>query len=86
MNNANKVSRRLVLRGAVAAAGAVPVLLSGIGTAYAKVPKQSVSYRETPNSGNACSACGNFVAPSACTLVEGSISPDGWCGLFKAKA
>ncbi|HWJ20655.1 MAG TPA: hypothetical protein VNR65_18205 [Geobacterales bacterium] len=86
MTNANKVSRRLVLRGAVAAAGAVPVLLLGMGAAYAKVPKQSVSYRETPNGGNACSSCGNFVAPSGCTLVEGPINPDGWCGLFKAKA
>ena len=86
MSNANKLSRRLVLRGAVAAAGAVPDLLSGMGAAYAKVPKQSVSYRETPNGGNSCSTCGNFVAPSACSLVEGAINPDGWCGLFKAKA
>jgi hypothetical protein len=86
MNNANKVSRRLVLRGALAAAGAVPVLLSGMGKASAKVPKQSVSYRETPNGGNSCSTCGNFVAPSACSLVEGPINPDGWCGLFKVKA
>jgi hypothetical protein len=86
MNNAKKVSRRLVLRGAVAAAGAVPALLAGTGKASAKVPKQSVSYRETPNGGNSCSTCGNFVAPSGCSLVEGSINPDGWCGLFKAKA
>ena len=86
MNNAKKVSRRLVLRGAVAAAAAVPVLLSDMGKASAKVPKQSVSYRETPNGGKSCSICGNFVAPSACVLVEGPINPDGWCGLFKAKA
>ncbi len=85
MNNANKVSRRFVLRGAVAAAGAAPVLLSGTGTAYAKVPKKSVSYRDTPNGGNSCSVCGNFVAPSSCLLVEGPINPDGWCGLFKQK-
>lgn len=84
MNSANKVSRRLVLRGAVAAAGAVPILLSG-RIAYAKVPKQSVSYRETPNGGNSCAVCGNFVAPSSCLLVEGAINPDGWCGLFKVK-
>jgi hypothetical protein len=85
MTDANKVSRRIVLRGAVAAAGALPILISG-RTAYAKVPKQSVSYRETPNNGNSCSVCGNFVAPSSCLLVEGPINPDGWCGLFKAKA
>ena len=85
MNDVNKMSRRLVLRGAVAAAGAMPVLLSGMGAAYAKVPKKSVSYRETPNEGYSCSTCANFVAPSTCLLVEGSINQDGWCGLFKAK-
>ena len=84
MNDANKVSRRSLLRGAVAAAGAVPIFLSE-KAAYAKMPKQSVSYRETPNGGNSCSICGNFVAPSSCLLVEGPINPDGWCGLFKAK-
>ncbi len=85
MHKNNKISRRVVLRGVVFAAGAAPVLLSGMGAAYAKVPKQSVSYRETPNAGNHCSICSNFVAPSSCKLVEGSINPDGWCGLFKPK-
>ncbi len=84
MKDANKVSRRFVLRGVVAAASAAPILLSN-RMAYAKVAKQSVSYRETPNGGNSCAICGNFVAPSSCLLVEGSINPDGWCGLFKAK-
>jgi hypothetical protein len=85
MQKNKKVTRRAVLRGAVIAAGAAPVLLSGIEAAYAKVPKYSVSYRETPNSGNHCSICGNFIAPSSCRLVEGSINPNGWCGLFKPK-
>lgn len=84
MNDANRVSRRSVLRGGLAAAGAAPVLLMG-RAAYAKVPKRSASYRETPDGGNSCSICGNFLAPSSCKLVEGAINPDGWCGLFKAK-
>lgn len=75
-----------MLRAALVAAGAAPVLLSGMGTAYAKVPKQSVSYRETPNGANRCSTCANFIEPSSCKLVEGAINPNGWCGLFKPKA
>jgi hypothetical protein len=84
MHNGNKISRRLVLKGAAAAAAA-SVMVSGVTSAYAKVPKQSVSYRETPNGGDHCSICGNFIAPSSCKLVEGSINPNGWCGLFKPK-
>jgi hypothetical protein len=85
MNFKKQISRRSILKGAVAAAGAGPLLISGLNAAYAKVPKQSVSYRETPNAGKSCDICANFVAPSSCKLVEGSISPNGWCGLFKPK-
>jgi hypothetical protein len=80
------VSRRAILKGAAAAAGAGPLVILGLNRAYAKVPKQSVSYRETPNAGKSCGICGNFMPPSSCKLVEGSINPNGWCGLFKAKA
>ncbi len=79
------LSRRSILRTVLAAAWAAPVLFSGVGTAHAKVTKQSVSYRETPNGGNRCSTCANFIEPSSCKLVEGPINPDGWCGLFKPK-
>ena len=86
MHKNKMLSRRHVLRGVLIAAGSAPILLSGNNPAYAKVPKQSVSYRETPNAGKSCSICANFVAPSSCKLVEGSINPEGWCGLFKIKA
>ncbi len=81
-----KICRRSLLKRAIAAACAAPLAMPGATSAYAKVAKQSVSYRETPNSGNSCSICGNFQPPSSCKLVEGSINPNGWCGLFKPKA
>jgi anaerobic selenocysteine-containing dehydrogenase len=86
MHFKKQVSRRAILKGAAAAAGAGPLLISGLNRAYAKVAKLSVSYRETPNAGKSCAICGNFIAPSSCKLVEGSINPNGWCGLFKPKA
>ncbi len=84
MHNDKKISRRVVLRGAVVAAGAVPVLLSGVSAAWAKVPQNSVHYQQTPKDGQHCSICANFEAPSSCKLVEGTIVPDGYCQLFKA--
>ena len=84
MDKDKKVSRRGVLRGAVVAAGAVPVLLSGITAAQAKVKQSDVKYQQTPKDGQQCSKCANFEAPKSCKLVDGEINPDGYCQLFKA--
>jgi hypothetical protein len=84
MDKDKKVSRRVVLRGAVVAAGAVPVLLSGITAAYAKVKKEQVHYQYEPKDGQHCSICANFEAPKSCKLVDGDIDPNGYCQLFKA--
>ena len=84
MDKEKKVSRRVVLRGAAIAAGAIPVLLSAINAAYAKVKQEQVHYQLEPKDGQQCSKCTNFEAPSACKLVEGEINPNGYCQLFKA--
>jgi len=84
MDKNKKISRRVVLRGAVVAAGAVPILLSGITAAHAKVKQTDVHYQQTPKDGQHCSICANFEAPKSCKLVDGEINPDGWCQLFKA--
>jgi hypothetical protein len=85
MHEKRIISRRFVLKAAAIAAGASPLAILGASPAYAKVTKQSVSYRETPNEGKTCDICGNFEPPSSCKLVEGSVNPKGWCGLFKPK-
>jgi len=84
MDKNKKVSRRVVLRGALVAAGAVPVLLSGITAAEAKVKQTDVHYQQTPKDGLQCSNCANFEAPKSCKLVDGEINPNGYCQLFKA--
>ncbi len=84
MHKDKKVSRRVVLRGAVVVAGAVPVLLSGITAAQAKVKQADVHYQQTGKDGQHCSICSNFEAPKSCKLVDGEINPEGYCQLFKA--
>ncbi|WP_346839011.1 high-potential iron-sulfur protein [Microbulbifer sp. SAOS-129_SWC] len=54
-------------------------------SAQSKVSKETVKYQDSPKDGKKCSACQFFVAPGSCQLVEGSISPDGWCSLFAPK-
>jgi hypothetical protein len=85
MHNDKKISRRTILRGALVAGAAVPVLLSGIGSAGAKVTQESVKYQATAKDGQKCSDCNNFEAPGSCKLVDGAINPEGWCQLFKKK-
>jgi len=55
--------------------------------AYAqqKVPKEPVKYQEEPKDNQQCSGCLHFVPPNACKLVQGEISPQGWCTLYVPK-
>ncbi|MBI3187819.1 MAG: hypothetical protein HYZ31_08180 [Gammaproteobacteria bacterium] len=51
------------------------------------VPQESVRYQLQPRGGLQCDGCLNFVAESnTCKLVEGQISPTGWCILWIGKS
>ena len=52
-----------------------------------KVSQASVQYQTQPKGEQKCSSCMNFIAESnTCKLVDGQISPDGWCTLWTKKA
>ncbi len=54
--------------------------------AAAKVSQASVQYQTQPKGEQKCSGCMHFIAESnSCKLVEGQISPDGWCTLWTQK-
>jgi hypothetical protein len=47
----------------------------------------SVQYQTQPQGEQKCSLCTHFIAESnSCMLVEGQISPDGWCRMWAKKA
>ena len=91
-------SRRVVLRGALAIGCSlfVPAALfsspatganAAAPTATKKMPKASVQYQAQPKGEQKCSGCLNFIAESkTCKLVEGPVSPDGWCVMWAKKA
>ena len=55
--------------------------------AAAKVSQASVQYQNLPKGEQKCSECLHFIAGSnSCKLVEGQISPDGWCSLWAQRA
>ena len=76
------VSRRTVLYAAAA-------VLPGLGLtspAEAKLAQAAAKYQGEPKDGKQCDGCNFFVAPNACKLVDGDISPNGWCSLWVKKA
>ena len=81
------LSRRNVLRGVTLTAGSA-ALLAALTTqrAEAKMKQEAAGYQATPKDGQRCSGCTVFVAPASCRLVDGTISPDGYCRFFVKKS
>jgi len=50
--------------------------------AGAKEPKREARYQNHPKGRERCGRCSHFVRPNACEIVEGRISPRGWCTHF----
>lgn len=69
----------------VALALLAAALDSRAAEAQQKVAKSMVQYQDSPKGGHQCSGCSNFMAPSSCKVVEGTISPHGWCSIWTPK-
>lgn len=53
---------------------------------YAKVPKATFKYQDMPNDGKKCATCTYFLPKTKeCKMVEGAISPEGWCRIYVQK-
>ena len=87
MSNHFSASRRRVLGiGLTTLAGGI--LASAAARAQdadSKVEQSVVQYQNAPKDGQKCSGCANFVAPNACKVVSGNISPEGWCVAYAPK-
>lgn len=75
MTSNASISRRLVLVCCLVPSLPVP--------AGSKAAKQDFSYQEKPRQGKSCSSCRMFIPAASgnphCALVDGDISPTGWC-------
>ena len=80
--------RTIVLFGSVCAAGSISVFGRMREAHAAKYPQTSpvVLYQPSPKDGHQCDGCTLFQAPAACQIVDGTISPAGWCKLWAKKA
>ncbi len=88
-----EISRRTLLKGAAAVIAGATVASSFAGKAQAaKSTKAAMQYQDKPKGDQQCSGCSFFVpgkkpqAQGTCQIVEGSISPQGWCTAFAKKS
>jgi High potential iron-sulfur protein len=86
------VRRRLLLKNAIAVAGvALASAFARSALAQAKASKQAMKYQDQPKDGQRCDTCLQFIAgakPGAngtCKVVDGPISPSGWCAAYVKK-
>ncbi len=82
------LSRRSMLRRiALATGGAalVATTVTGTRTAFAKSSQKAVHYQDTPHGTQSCDNCREFEPPSACKVVDGVITPTGWCKVYIKK-
>ena len=82
------LSRRIILlRGAASAAGAAALFGSARNAHAAKFPQTSpvVAYQDSPKDSHQCDGCIQWQPPNACQVVDGTISPTGWCKLWAKK-
>jgi len=94
MSNTRAISRRSFIGSAALLAGAAAtsgLIVSPRARAQQKVPQASVKYQDKPNGNQKCSTCLQFVpgsSPTAngtCKVVDGAISPNGYCTIWVAK-
>jgi hypothetical protein len=85
-----KPLRRTVLKSAALAAGMA--VLQQAARGQAKAGKQAMQYQDQPKDGQTCDTCVQWIpgpkpdAPGQCKVVEGPISPKGWCVAFVKKS
>jgi len=88
-----KASRRIMLKNAAIVVGlAAAPWAARPARAQAKATKQAMQYQEQPKNGLKCDTRMQFIpgakpdANGTCKVVEGPISPNGWCAAYVKKS
>ena len=73
-------TRKEALRTLIVLPALAGALTLGTGIADAATNKAQFKYQDKPGKGGEkCSGCRFFKPPHSCSIVTGTISPNGWC-------
>lgn len=85
-NDQSAISRRKLLKVGVGAAAVLGVSAAAAEAQIAhKASQKDAGYQDSPDGAKSCSVCRNFQAPSTCRVIEGTVSPNGYCRMFAKK-
>ena len=89
------LSRRTLLRRGTIVLGSIaliPIVIHSQAAKAASAAKGMLHYQESPKDGKSCSDCTSFrpsTTPDSdigtCKILEGPISPHGWCMAFSRR-
>lgn len=80
------LSRRTLLHLALAGGGAlIAATVTTPAVAGSKIARKAVRYQDAPKGNARCDNCRQWQAPASCKLVDGVISPSGWCSIYAPK-
>jgi hypothetical protein len=77
-------SRRAFIKtmGVVAAAATCAKAQEYKPQAQKKLSQAAARYQGSPKGNESCGTCPYFEFPRSCVVVEGDISPSGWCPIY----
>ncbi len=85
-------TRRTFLSGVIALPALAGLLAAAASADASKASQASMHYQTSPNGSMQCSGCKFFIpgqdakSNGTCQVVDGSISPNGYCMAFTAKS
>jgi hypothetical protein len=82
------LTRRALLWTTAEAVGAAFLLGAETQTANAssKLSQKVVAYQDHPAGDKRCDRCSHFEPPNACKIVDGAVTPDGYCKFFTPRS
>jgi hypothetical protein len=85
--SAGQLARRPLLRRILGVLGASVLLhkTPDLAAAVIKISQKAVAYQDHPEGDKRCDKCVQFQPPGTCKMVDGPISPNGYCRLFVLK-
>lgn len=85
------MNRNDFLRSAILLPGLAALMTAAASAQGAKASKDSMHYQSTPRDGKQCAGCQFFIpsqdpkADGTCKIVDGAVSPNGYCMAYTAK-
>jgi hypothetical protein len=80
--HANAQRRRLLRLALAGFASVLTRSATSRAQAQVKMSKQEADYQDSPKDIRMCATCTLFEPPKSCKVVEGDVSPHGWCKAF----